>query len=151
MTESGSSFLSEFDDCVNHYITKKHPSIYQRQRSVSFYDIDTVHYYNSDDCSAMSSSGFSDSSDEDNQLTSPSSSPRMKYEDIVQLITTLLQDQAQEGTPDMPPAPYTRLDMPYRIPCEHMEPLQEAFLAELDLVGEFFADVYMYEVWWRKV
>jgi hypothetical protein len=117
----------------------KHQSLYHQQgKSVSFFDIDTVHYYNSDNCSESSSS---DSDNDSSNNTTP------KYKDIESHLTGIMHEKNKEQQTG---AAYFRIDLPYRIPSDYMSLLQDTFNVDLDAVGDFFTDVYIYEVWPRK-
>jgi hypothetical protein len=126
ITARSTSFnLSEQDDNPQHQLQL------MTQKSVSFFDIDIIHYYDSDDTDVVSS----DSDD----------NPTPDCDDVEKHISTIIA-----ATTDTISSPYFRVDLPYKIPEEYLEFLQASFNADLDFVGEFFADVYMYEVWARK-
>ena len=107
-----------------------------RRKSVSFFDIDTVHYYDSDDtsesCSSMSSA--------------EREGEHLSYQNAQIHIFDLIQEKTSEEKT----GPYFRIDLPFKLPVEYIEPLQNEFNADFDFVGEFFTDIYMYEVWSRK-
>jgi hypothetical protein len=144
MKEEATAYrLSEYDDDDNdRYQSTNQKHSLQRRKSVSFFDIDTVHYYNSDDCSetSYSSSSSSDTSDS-------SCCTFLEYDDIANDLTSMILHLLGSQSPLLP---YFRLDLAYRIPPGHMARLQEHFRADIDLVGEFFAGVHMYEVWSRE-
>mmetsp|Transcript_8756 Transcript_8756/g.14903 ORF Transcript_8756/g.14903 Transcript_8756/m.14903 type:complete len:145 (-) Transcript_8756:227-661(-) len=111
---------------------------FQRTRSVSFFDIDKVHYYNSDECSLTCSASSSD----DEETTQA-----QDFDSVRKYMTTLIDEKPIS---EREAGPYFRVDLTYKIPCQHLEKLQDYFNSDIDLVGEFFEGVFMYELWKRK-
>jgi hypothetical protein len=136
MVESSLSLQSPSSVSSNRLL-KCHKYRFQSQKSVSFFDIDKVHYYNSEDCSLTCSSGSS-SDDEDNNIHD--------CDTVKKNITSLIALK----TSSEKSGAYFRIDLTYKIPAQHIARLQDTFNADIDLVGEFFEDVYMYELWKRK-
>ena len=129
--------LSEYDDEDDKY-TAGSILFQRRSKSVSFFDIDTVHYYNSDDCSSVTTCTSDSSEDTNTTLT---------LEEIEKEVRSKMQ--ANSSADHTTSCPYTRLDLPFKISSAHLSALQICLHAEIDPVGEFFEGVYMYEVWTR--
>jgi hypothetical protein len=129
--------LSEYDEGHSRQgnIYQRHHYQQQRRKSVSFFDIDTVHYYHSDDDAEADTSDSNDSCQ----------AAPLNYKEIQNDIT----DKINQKSNEQKSGPYFRIDMSYKIPIEYIEKLQLQFKCDIDFVGGFFTDVYMYEVWTR--